>query len=239
MDSHLISLSKFNLSHIGTFTWHTPPGPYRATTFRGRELNYGSRTYFFDHIRTWRVSPDEYQPNADTNMKDNTHQAHTQSSQQGEYGMIITTAKWYSGTVGPKVSWHLSYRWGKPRKNLTQETCPERGSNPGPLRDKRSCYHLLHRGGPKWIECIKINSNMIAVRSIPGRFLNGTRCRHGCPVTETLAHVLGQCDRGMLIRNSFHHGVSSLIAIALKKRGWSVEEEIFCLASNYFVDYDV
>ena len=27
------------------------------------------------------------------NMKDNTHQAHTQSSQQGECGMMITTAK--------------------------------------------------------------------------------------------------------------------------------------------------
>ena len=33
------------------------------------------------------------------------------------------------------------------RKNLTQETCPDRGSNPGPLRDKRACYHLLHSGG--------------------------------------------------------------------------------------------
>ena len=37
----------------------------------------------------------------------------------------------------------------KTRKNLTQETCPDRGSNPGPLRDKRVCYHLLHNGGPK------------------------------------------------------------------------------------------
>ena len=35
----------------------------------------------------------------------------------------------------------------KTRKNLTQETCPDRGSNPGPLRDKRACYHLLHSGG--------------------------------------------------------------------------------------------
>ena len=35
----------------------------------------------------------------------------------------------------------------KPRKNLTQETCPDRGSNPGSLRDKRTCYHLLHSGG--------------------------------------------------------------------------------------------
>ena len=55
----------------------------------------------------------------------------------------------------------------KPRKNLTQETpwiiirllfliilliglfhCPDRGSNPGPLRDKRACCHLFHSGGP-------------------------------------------------------------------------------------------
>ena len=35
----------------------------------------------------------------------------------------------------------------KPRKSLTKETCPDRGSNPGPLRDKRACYHLLHSGG--------------------------------------------------------------------------------------------
>ena len=35
----------------------------------------------------------------------------------------------------------------KPRKNLAQETCPNRGSNPGPLHDKRACYHLLHSGG--------------------------------------------------------------------------------------------
>ena len=41
----------------------------------------------------------------------------------------------------------------KPRKNLTQETCPDRGSNPGPLRDKRACYHLFHSGGPKFFFC--------------------------------------------------------------------------------------
>ena len=35
----------------------------------------------------------------------------------------------------------------KPRKILTQEPCPDRGSNPGPLRDKRACYHLFHSGG--------------------------------------------------------------------------------------------
>ena len=33
-----------------------------------------------------------------------------------------------------------------PRKNLTQETCPDWGSNPGPLRDMRACYLLSHSG---------------------------------------------------------------------------------------------
>ena len=35
----------------------------------------------------------------------------------------------------------------KPRKNLTQETCPDRESNPVPLRGKRACYNFLHSGG--------------------------------------------------------------------------------------------
>ena len=35
----------------------------------------------------------------------------------------------------------------KPRKNLAQETCPDRGSNTGPLRDRRPCYRLFHSGG--------------------------------------------------------------------------------------------
>ena len=35
----------------------------------------------------------------------------------------------------------------KPWNNLTQETCPDQEPNPGPLRDKRTFYHLLHSGG--------------------------------------------------------------------------------------------
>ena len=37
----------------------------------------------------------------------------------------------------------------KPRKNLTQEICPDWGSNPGPLRDRRACNRLAHSGGLK------------------------------------------------------------------------------------------
>ena len=48
----------------------------------------------------------------------------------------------------------------KPRKNLTQETCPDRESNPGPLRGKRACYHLLHRDGQnEFIPDISLVSN--------------------------------------------------------------------------------
>ena len=34
----------------------------------------------------------------------------------------------------------------KPRKNLTQEICPDRGSNPGLLHDTHACYRLAHSG---------------------------------------------------------------------------------------------
>ena len=44
----------------------------------------------------------------------------------------------------------------KPRKNLTQETCPDRGSNPVPLRDRRACYHLAHNGGQTQIITVVI-----------------------------------------------------------------------------------
>ena len=61
---------------------------------------------------------------------------------------MITTTKWYSGTLGDLKFPDICLTGEeKPRKNLTQEPCPDRWSNPGPLRDKRACYHLLHRGG--------------------------------------------------------------------------------------------
>ena len=79
-------------------------------------------------------------------MKNHTHQEHTQSFQQGEYEMIMA-ARWYSGTfVSLKLPDMCLIDEENPRKNLTQETCPDRGSNPGPLRDRRICYRLLRSG---------------------------------------------------------------------------------------------
>ena len=50
----------------------------------------------------------------------------------------------------------------KPRKNLTQETCPDRGSNPGPLRDKRAGYHL--RWTKIGLYTFKLNTKIMAFR---------------------------------------------------------------------------
>ena len=146
----LISLSKFNLPLIGTFTWPTPPGPYRATTCRGEGIKlWITYILFWPHMEGLLVSAQcRCHLRDNTKMKDNTHQAHTQTSQQGECGMMITTAKWFSGTVGGLKFPDICLTGEeKPRKNLTQETCPDRGSNPGPLLDRRACYHLLHSGG--------------------------------------------------------------------------------------------
>ena len=46
-------------------------------------------------------------------------------------------------------------------KNITQETCSDRGSNPGPLRDKHACYRLLHSGGPFIISPVIISEIFI------------------------------------------------------------------------------
>ena len=51
----------------------------------------------------------------------------------------------------------------KPRKNLTQEICPDRGSNPGPLRDRRACYRLAHSGGLVISSYIKINYHEFSI----------------------------------------------------------------------------
>ena len=115
------------MDHIHTFlTTQGYGGPPRMSD----QLNAGATS---ETTQTWKT----------------IHTKHTQSSQQGEYGMMITTAKWYSGTLGGlKFSDICLIGEDKPLKNLTQEICPDRGSNPGPLRDKRACYHLLHSGGP-------------------------------------------------------------------------------------------
>ena len=129
---NLISLTEFNL----------PLSPYRflymthaaqalpSHDLSGERIKLWITCIFFYYIRTWRASPVEWSAECwghfrdSTNMKDDTHQAHTHSFQQGEYEMMIMVAKWYLGNLWAKVSWHLSYRWGKPPKKSHRKPVP-------------------------------------------------------------------------------------------------------------------
>ncbi|KAJ4445780.1 hypothetical protein ANN_12465 [Periplaneta americana] len=53
-----------------------------------------------------------------------------------------------------------------------------------------------------------------------------------CNEIETLAHVLGSCQHGELLRNSRHHNIRKLIAQALRNKSFEVHEEVHCVASE-------
>ena len=134
----LISSSKFNLPLIGTFTWPTPPGPYRATTCQGRELISGSHTYFFDHTRIWRAFPDEGSAQCRGTSKTartwkTIHTRHTLSHSKKS---IMKSWLWrpndIRGPFRPKISWHLSYRWGKTPKKPQPGNLSRPGIEPWP-----------------------------------------------------------------------------------------------------------
>jgi len=58
----------------------------------------------------------------------------------------------------------------------------------------------------EWISSIKIINNAAAVRGIPGRSFDGTHCRvNTCNEFESLAHVIGKCPAGSLLRNTRHN----------------------------------
>ena len=133
-----ISIPEFNLPLTSSSTWLTPPGPYRATNCRRRELISGSHTYIFDHTRTRRASPDEGSAHCRGHLRHSTNMKTIHTRHTLIHSNKANMKRWLwrlidiRGPCGPEVSWHLSYRWGKnPEKNLTQETCTDRGSNPG------------------------------------------------------------------------------------------------------------
>ncbi|KAJ4431975.1 hypothetical protein ANN_20584 [Periplaneta americana] len=49
---------------------------------------------------------------------------------------------------------------------------------------------------------------------------------------KPLAHVLGSCQHGELLRNSRHHNIRKLIAQALRNKSFEVHEEEHCAASE-------
>ncbi|KAJ4436940.1 hypothetical protein ANN_17072 [Periplaneta americana] len=57
-------------------------------------------------------------------------------------------------------------------------------------------------------------------------------CRRCDREVETLAHVLGACPHGYFLRNTRHHIVRSIIATALRNKGYSVYEEVHGISSE-------
>ena len=125
-----------------------PPWPYRATTCRGRELNCDRRHTFLTTQGDGgppRMSdqPDDRATSETAQTWKTIHTKHTPiHTNKANMEWWLRRPNDIRGPCGPKVSRHLSYRWGK-----TPKKPHPRGSNPGPLRDKRACYHLLHSGG--------------------------------------------------------------------------------------------
>ncbi|KAJ4446805.1 hypothetical protein ANN_13503 [Periplaneta americana] len=110
----------------------------------------------------------------------------------------------------------------------------------GPKERSRRARHLTVASDnlsaiefrPEYINPIKMPSNLSAVRSVPGRSFNTTRCRHtGYNEMETLGHVLGFCRKTELLRNNRHPKARTGTADVLKRRGWEVHEEIHCVSS--------
>ncbi|KAJ4430758.1 hypothetical protein ANN_19349 [Periplaneta americana] len=84
----------------------------------------------------------------------------------------------------------------------------------------------------EWREAIKMNANITAVRSVLGKSSGSNLCRRCDREVETLAHVLGACPHGELLRNARHHTVRSIITNALRNKGYSVYEEVHGISSE-------
>ena len=132
LNLNLISLSKFNLPLIGTFTWPTPPGPDRATTCRRRDHTHNFlTTQGHGGLPGWVISSMPGPPPKTAQTWKTIHTRHT---------LFIPTSRIWNGDNGGQMIFGdlggLKFPdiclagEKKPRKNLTQETCPDRGSNP-------------------------------------------------------------------------------------------------------------
>ena len=118
----------------------------------GEGINFGSHKYFFT-TQNMEASPNKWltQSGATSETTRTLKTIHTMHSlihyKKADIIRMIMMAKWYSENHGSlKLPDICLTGEENPRKNLSQETCPDRGSQPGPLRDRRACYRLLHSG---------------------------------------------------------------------------------------------
>ena len=90
-----------------------------------------------------------------------------------EWLWTIMMAKWYSGTCGPKASWHLSYRWGKTSKKPHPGNLSRPGIEPGPA-EWQVC--MLAPAPQRWTPSWYLNHRSPAFRSERNLWLGCDRC---------------------------------------------------------------
>ena len=149
----IISLPKFNLPLIGSFYVTHAARALQSHDLSGEGIKLRiTDTPFWQHedmegLPGWVISPMPGPPPS--------QHKHERQYTPSTHPFIPTRRIWnddYGGKmifgdlVGLKFPDICLTGEEKPRKNITQETCPDRGSNPGPLRDRRACYRLAHSG---------------------------------------------------------------------------------------------
>ena len=145
-----------------TFITGVYPPPYRCIyvthatralqrhDLAGDGINFGSQTYFFDNTRTVRASPDEgsAQCRATSETTRTWKTIHTIHATIHSTKVNMKGWLWWPNDIGDLCEPDICLiDEEKSRENLTQETCPDWGSKPGLVRDRRACYRLLHSGG--------------------------------------------------------------------------------------------
>ncbi|KAJ4430144.1 hypothetical protein ANN_22354 [Periplaneta americana] len=78
----------------------------------------------------------------------------------------------------------------------------------------------------EWVTCLKMNANSAAVRGVPGRSLDGSRCRHGCPETETLAHVQVEEEVFCLATNGSSRRIDIIAYSQTTKKGYIIDPTV-------------
>ena len=126
----------------------------------GEGINSGSHTYFFDHTRTWRVSPDEWSLNAGATSETtptwktiHTIHAPIQSNKANMKGWLWRPND-IQGPCGPKASRFSSYRWGKTPKKPHPGNLSRPGIQPGPAAWQA---RMLQQAPQRWTNRVRIS----------------------------------------------------------------------------------
>lgn len=97
----------------------------------------------------------------------------------------------------------------------------------------RKLYNKYGLTTSEWTTYMKLIGSVTAVRVNHGRNTGTNRCRiESCNEIETIAHVLGFCRQGELLRHNRHNRMVRILANALREKKWQVLEEFQCLSSN-------